>query len=107
MRISPVGPLSGLGQIGSVGRIDADNSAGDVQGSSGLSFGSALKSALGEVNKLQQKADDMAVGLATGDVEDVHAAMLAMNKAKSAFDFTLQVRNKVIEAYQEIMRMQV
>lgn len=107
MRITPVGPLSGLGQVGSAGRIDAGGSAGSAQGSSGISFGSAMKKAVGEVNKLQSKADDMVVKLATGDVEDVHAAMIAMNKAKQAFDFTLQVRNKVIEAYQEIMRMQV
>jgi flagellar hook-basal body complex protein FliE len=66
-----------------------------------------MKKALGEVNQLQRNADDMAVKLATGDVEDIHKAMIAMNKAKLAFDFTIQVRNKVIEAYQEIMRMQV
>jgi flagellar hook-basal body complex protein FliE len=73
----------------------------------GISFGDAVKKAIGSVNNLQSEADEMARKLATGELEDVHQAVLAMNKAKLAFDFTLAVRNKVLEAYQEIMRTQV
>src|SRR5690349_13481823 len=71
------------------------------------SFGSTLKQAVGEVNNLQNQADKTAVKLATGDLQDVHEAMLAMQKASMAFQFTVQVRNKIVEAYQEIMRTQV
>jgi len=56
---------------------------------------------------MSNEADNLAVNLSSGSVEDVHEAMIAMQKAKLALDFTIQVRNKVIEAYQEIMRMQV
>ena len=107
MSISPVGPIGGFDPVGGIKRIDKNNVSQSVRGRNrSLVWGSNGK-ALGQVNNLQQQADDMAVKLATGDVEDVHKAMIAMNKARLAFDFTLQVRNKVVEAYQEIMRMQV
>ncbi len=107
MSISPVSPIAGFDPVGGIKRTDTNKTANQPEGGAGASFGDAMIKALGQVNKLQQQADDMAVKLATGDVEDVHKAMIAMNKARLAFDFTLQVRNKVIEAYQEIMRMQV
>lgn len=104
MRISPIGPGSEIGAIAS-----GVNSAANVEvtESGGMSFKDAVKKAIGEVNHLQNQADDAAVKLASGSLEDVHEAMIAMQKAKLALDFTIQVRNKVIEAYQEIMRMQM
>lgn len=71
------------------------------------SFGATLRGAVREVNGLQVQADKAAASLATGNIEDVHQAMIAMNKASVAMQFTVQVRNKVIEAYQEIMRTQL
>ncbi len=71
------------------------------------SFGEMLKEHLKEVNHLQNAADTAAQNLASGKDEDVHNTMIAMEKASVAFQLTMQVRNKVIDAYQEIMRMQV
>lgn len=71
------------------------------------SFQASLKSAVREVNDLQSQADKLATKMVTGDLDDVHQAMVAMQKASLALQFAVQVRNKVIEAYQEIMRMQV
>ena len=102
MRIPPVSPLKELVPITS---ITKPSEAGG--GQNGISFSDTVKKAIGSVNNLQTEADDMAKKLATGELEDVHQAVLAMNKAKLAFDFTLAVRNKVVEAYQEIMRMAV
>lgn len=107
MAITPISPLGSLGQIENLNPVSKKTSADSADGAGGPSFGDAIKGALNKVSELQQKADDQAVKLATGDVEDIHQAMIAMNKAKLAFDFTLQVRNKVIEAYQEVMRTQV
>ena len=95
-----------------VPRIDSQTSAVGSPSSVGSangteSFGSTLKSAVSEVNGLQVNADNMAAKLATGDIEDVHQAMVAMQKASLALQFTVQVRNKVIDAYTEIMRTQV
>jgi len=97
MRISPVTSVTELKPI--------TNIAKPSEG--GISFSETVKKAIGSVNTLQSEADEMARKLATGELEDVHRAVLAMNKAKVAFDFTLAVRNKVLEAYQEIMRTQV
>lgn len=81
----------------------------EINGSSEAneSFGSTLKKAVSEVNNLQARADDIAVKLATGELTDVHEAILAMKKASTALQLTVQVRNKIVEAYQEIMRTQV
>jgi flagellar hook-basal body complex protein FliE len=70
-------------------------------------FGESIKSAISKVNDVQQQADSLATGLAAGDAVEIHQAMIAMQKASTALQFTIQVRNKVIEAYQEVMRMQV
>lgn len=70
-------------------------------------FGETIKNAINSVNELQTQADDLAAKLASGDSVDIHEAMIAMQKASTALQFTVQVRNKIIEAYQEIMKMQV
>jgi flagellar hook-basal body complex protein FliE len=70
-------------------------------------FGSYLKDALGEVHELQAKAGDamqQLVGEGKGDLQDT---MIALEKADVSFRLMMQIRNKVLDAYQEIMRMQV
>lgn len=70
-------------------------------------FAATLKDALGEVNKLQVQADEAAKQLAMGQAEDIHQVMIAVEQAKMAMQLTVQVRNKVVEAYQEVSRMQI
>ncbi len=70
-------------------------------------FSDMLSSALQEVNNLQSRADDMSAKLVLGQDVDVHDAVVATEEASLAFQYTMQVRNKLIEAYQEVMRMQV
>lgn len=70
-------------------------------------FGEYLKNALGEVNNLQKESDNMSKALAAGQVEDISQVVVAAEKADIALQLTLAVRNKAVEAYQEIMRMQV
>ncbi len=76
-------------------------------GASGTNVGDEIKSTINQVNSLQHNADDLSAKVATGSVEDTHKAMIAMERALMSLDFTLQVRNKVLDAYQEIMRTQV
>ena len=71
------------------------------------SFAGVLKSSLAEVNQLQQKADAAITALATGDKASLHDTMIAMEQADVSFRLMMQVRNKIVDAYQEIMRMQV
>jgi flagellar hook-basal body complex protein FliE len=70
-------------------------------------FSNYLAGALDRLDGLQKEADDYATALATGDIRNLHNVMIASEKAEIALQFTLQIRNKIIEAYQEIMRMQI
>jgi len=58
------------------------------------------------VNQLQHEADNLALLLATGDLDDLHQLSIATEKAEIALQTAVQIRNKVVEAYQEIARMQ-
>ena len=69
------------------------------------SFGSMLASSLNEVNQLHSAADDAVQNLAAGKQKDIHQTMIAMEKADVAFQLLMQVRNKIISAYETIMRM--
>jgi len=70
----------------------------------GPSFGDMLENALRQVEQDQHTANDMAVKLAAGEVEDIAQVMIASERASLSLNLAIQVRNKVIEAYQEIMR---
>ena len=74
---------------------------------SGQSFGDFLKDAIGEVTDLQVKAEQASVDLATGKIDDIAQVVIAAEKATVALQMAIQVRNKVLESYQEMMRMQV
>jgi len=70
-------------------------------------FGTMLKKALNQVNELQIQADEANRQLITGEAEDIHSVLLAAEEARLALELTVQVRNKLIDAYQEINRMQL
>ncbi len=71
------------------------------------SFKTALSQAIQDVNLLQQESAEKTKQLAAGELESLHDVMITGQKASVALQATVEVRNKVIEAYQEIMRMQV
>lgn len=81
--------------------------ARNKSGNQSQGFGKVLLDALTEVNNLQIEADEAIQSVALGQEADLHRAIIAMEKANLALGLTVQVRNKVIEAYQEIMRMQL
>jgi len=70
-------------------------------------FTDALKSALDNVNQTQVKAENLTEGYEKGEVTDIAKVMLARQESGVAFEATLQVRNKLLSAYQDIMRMGV
>ena len=70
-------------------------------------FGSLLDRALGYVNGQQKAADQSVLDLAAGRVTDLHQVTLAVSKADLTLRLFLEIRNRLTEAYQEIMRMQV
>ncbi|RSD28288.1 flagellar hook-basal body complex protein FliE [Mesobacillus subterraneus] len=71
------------------------------------SFSSVLKKSIENLNEAQLQSDVMTNKLARGENVDLHQVMITSQKASITLQATLEVRNKVIEAYQEMMRMQV
>ena len=103
MEINPIRPadLGPAQTLGSVTGADAAQSAGSV------SFKSLLGDALAQVNQLQQSADTASVRLAAGENVGIDEVMLAMQKAELALQLTSSIRNKLVEAYQDVTRMQI
>ena len=64
-----------------------------------------LKETLGQINQLQAQADQKVAGLATGTSEDLPSTMIAVERANVAFQLMVEVRNKIVQAYQEVSQM--
>jgi flagellar hook-basal body complex protein FliE len=73
----------------------------------GTAFGEILKDAISTVNELQKQSDKEIQKLMTGESQDLHTTIIAVQKADLSFQMMMQVRNKIVQAYQEIMHMQV
>lgn len=98
----------GLGSVGSIGNLGKPGAAEGVEGSSKVSFSDALKAQLENVSKAQDHAEDMGKKFASGDDSvSLSDTMIAMQKASITFQATVQVRNKLVSAYHDIMNMQV
>lgn len=74
---------------------------------SGMSFADHLKQSIQEVNQKNQVADRMSMELATGKTGNIHETMLAATQAELSFNLMVQLRNKALEAYSDIMKMPV
>jgi len=102
---SPADALGGLGGIGGIGKPAGPDAA---ESSSKVSFSDALKASLQNVSNAQVQADDMGKKFAAGDDSvSLSDTMIAMQKASISFQATVQVRNKLVSAYHDIMNMQV
>jgi flagellar hook-basal body complex protein FliE len=89
-----------------VGAISGGMEAvGRQSAATGGEFGQAVIRQLSQVNELQSKAEGLTQAYAAGQDVDVHRVVLATQEAQIGLDLMLQVRNKVIDAYQELMRM--
>jgi flagellar hook-basal body complex protein FliE len=95
----PILPISGAAAL------DAIRPAGAAR--TGGAFQDVLSSAIQTVEAFGQDASNSVDRFLSGDGEDVHTAVLATQRAELSFDLFMQARNKVVSAYQEIMRMQM
>jgi flagellar hook-basal body complex protein FliE len=84
---------------------DLSSAAGSKQNSGGSNFMDTLHNAMSQVGQLQSEADSKVANMLNGDGQDVHSAMIAVEKANLAFDLMVQVRNKIVSAYQEVSRI--
>ncbi|MCP9440535.1 MAG: flagellar hook-basal body complex protein FliE [Nitrospira sp.] len=98
--------VSGIGQsiVSAISAPSVGQTAG-VAESPG--FMDSLKQAIGEVNDAQLQASRAVDALMTGESQDIHRAMVALQQADVSFQLMMQIRNKLIAAYEEIQRMQV
>jgi flagellar hook-basal body complex protein FliE len=77
------------------------------QAPKGASFADAIKDALQDVQSVQNDAEKAIQDFAKGEVKDIHTVVIALEKADLSMQTMLQVRNKLLTAYEEISRMQV
>ena len=87
-------------------------SPGDRPGGRGRSGGADsftefLRDSIAEVDRLQKEAGRAAEELAAGRTENIHETMIALKKAEISFKMMMQIRNKIVKAYEEVMRMQI
>ena len=78
-----------------------------VQKTEGKSFNEIIKTSIADVNKLQKDSDNAVRNLVTGEETDIHKTMIKMEKAEISFQLMMAVRNKIVTAYETIMRMQI
>lgn len=111
MSIQPIAPIMPLGSINTINLTGLETapsvSSGDGAQKSGTDFSKFLSDALSQVDALQTKADTASLALATGQVQDLSEVMVALEKASLSLSLTVATRDKVIDAYNQIMRMQI
>ncbi|HLA26733.1 MAG TPA: flagellar hook-basal body complex protein FliE [Syntrophales bacterium] len=86
--------------------IGAEGPAGEKQGGE-KNFSTVLRDAVADINKFQLNAEEAIAKVQLDNTTSIHEAVIALEKADISFRAMMQVRNKILEAYQEIMRMQV
>ena len=106
---TPTLPATGqIGWTGGTGAIPAGDTLGGATAANGTqNFGQTLTRALDGLNGAQAKADNLAVQAATGDLTNVHDYMIASTEASLATQLTVAVRNKAVDAFNQIMNMGV
>ncbi|MGN6331571.1 MAG: flagellar hook-basal body complex protein FliE [Motilibacteraceae bacterium] len=96
--IAPVAPLAAAAPV---------QQAQNVNGAGGADFASILAKGVDSLQATQANADTLAVQAATGDLKDVHDYTIAATQAQLATDLAVTLRNKAVDAFNEIMRMQI
>jgi len=108
MADSGLGPISsGINPLEPIKRMESPFEAGQGTAPDGAGFAEILRNQLDSVIELQNVADHKTQEFALGRIEDINEVVLAVQKADIALNFALELRNKVVEAYQEISRMQI
>ena len=97
-----IAPIGGLPAFPQVGATPANATRAAMPG-----FGDALANSLRQVSDLEHRADAMATDVATGGPTRVHELMIATTESALAVDMLVAVRDRALDAYQEIMRMQL
>ena len=98
MNVTPLSPL--------LPQTSSTSSGGDIA-RAGSQFGTMLDNMLNKVNDMQQNGEQAITGLQSGDASHLHEVVLAVEQADISLRMLVQMRNKALTAYEEIMRMQI
>ncbi|TNM44250.1 flagellar hook-basal body complex protein FliE [Nocardioides albidus] len=99
--------VSGAGALGPIAAPTPAQHAAPASGPGDTEFGSLVLDGLDRLEGLTDKADGLAVQAATGKLENIHDYTIAASEASVASQLTVSLRNRAVEAFNEIMRMQV
>jgi flagellar hook-basal body complex protein FliE len=99
--------MSNINSISNTSTAELLKQKNKVENTGGEAFANHLKSALNEVNEIQEDSEKAIADLATGQVKDLHQAALAIGKAEMNMKLMLEIRNKALNAYKEIGRTQL
>jgi flagellar hook-basal body complex protein FliE len=99
-------PIPAIGAVTSIGQTAGAPAVQATGGTGGAAFGNALTGAIDDLQQLQGTSDKLAIQAVTGNLDDIHDATLASTRAQVTLELVAGVRNKAVDAFNEIMRMQ-
>jgi flagellar hook-basal body complex protein FliE len=102
MELNPLNPIGPIREPQSTTQPQGTGAPGNAP-----SFKDTLTSFMKDVNNLQAKADVSIQKMAAGQITDVHQVMESVEEANTAFNMMMEIRNKVMDAYQEVMRIRL
>ena len=106
MSISAIAPIMPLQPLQAITPTNLGTSP-NISSGDGADFSKFLTDALSQVDALQKNADAASLQVATGQVDDLSSVMIAIEKANLSLSLTVATRDKVLDAYNQIMRMQI
>lgn len=99
-------PIPAIGGVSGVSAASGVSATQATTGTGAASFGNALTGAVDNLQQLQSTSDTLAIKAVTGNLDDIHDATLASTRAQVTLELVAGVRNKAVDAFNEIMRMQ-
>jgi len=99
--------LNNIGSLSTADLLKNKNSVNKATPTGGEQFADVLKKSISETNTIQVDSEKAMADIATGQVKDLHQAAIAIDKAENSMKLMLEVRNKALNAYKEILRTQM
>ncbi|GAA7529650.1 flagellar hook-basal body complex protein FliE [Helicobacter pylori] len=99
--------LSPFSELNADNRTKREESGNAFKEQKGGEFSKLLKQSINELNNTQEQSDKALADMATGQIKDLHQAAIAIGKAETSMKLMLEVRNKAISAYKELLRTQI
>ena len=101
-----IGMIPAVQSVAGTGYLPSVQNSQSTQDVGGAGFGSALTGAVDNLQSLQSTSKTLSVQAVTGNLTDIHSAMIASSRAQVTLELVAAVRNKGVDAFNEIMRMQ-